>query len=246
MKMKFITLLSLCIATVLTSSAQIRLDPYYPYSKWTVGAGVGFTEIYGSLNHSNSEPTFHINLDRNINAWTYLDLEAQHGAFSDYETRNHWTTGMNAYNQYSAFALSIRMSLGQIFKYPPNFFCKTLFGIYGGIGGGYMFNNLTNITQKFSLQAKYTIDDFNSQNIKTSSSNWYIPYILGWNIHLTRRCMLNVNYEFCYAFSSYVDGYNFQQPTADHKYNDFFSMLTFGLNFYVGHIGSMEVRRYQE
>jgi hypothetical protein len=50
--------------------------------------------------------------------------------------------------------------------------------------------------------------------------------------------MLNVNYEFSYAFSDYLDGYNFQKPTAKNNYNDMFSVLSFGLNFYVGHVGN--------
>lgn len=243
MKMKIITLLSLCI-TALSVNAQIRLDPFYPYSKWTVGAGVGFSEIYGNLNNSNSEPMFRLNVERNANAWTYFGLQFQHGALSDYETKNHWTNGLNVYNQISTFDLNIKMSIGQIFKYPPNFFCKTIFGIYVGVGAGYMFNDVSNITTKFTKQSKYLITDYNSGNIKTRTQNFFIPFSLGWNIHMTKRCVFNVNYQFSYAFSDYLDGYDFPQPTAKNYYNDMFSVLTFGLNFYVGHVGSLKnVRR---
>jgi len=244
MKMKIITLLSLCLLAV-SANAQIRLDPFYPYSKWTVGAGIGFSEIYGNLNHSNSEPVFRLNVERNANAWTCFDLQFEHGALSDYETKNHWTNGMNVYNQFSAFELNVRMSIGQIFKYPPNFFCKTLFGIYVGVGGGYMFNDVSNITTRFTKQSKYLITDYNSNNIKTRTSNFYLPFTLGWNIHMTKRCVFNVNYQFCYAFSDYLDGYNFQQPTAKNQWNDMFSVLSFGLNFYVGHVGSLKNVRKQ-
>src|ERR1035437_1123423 len=97
MKMKIITLLSLCIVVGWNTNAQIRLDPFYPYSKWTVGVGGGFSEIYGDLNHSNSEPVFRINVERNANAWSCIDVELQHGALSDYETKNSYTSGMNVY-----------------------------------------------------------------------------------------------------------------------------------------------------
>lgn len=239
MKTRILTLLSLCVFAW-SANAQIRLDPFYPYSKWTVGGGIGFSEIYGNLNHSNSEPVFRLNVERNANAWLSADFEVQHGALSDYETKNHWTNGMNVYNQFTAFNLSGRMAIGQIFKYPPNFFCKTLFGIYVGVGGGYMFNNVSNITLKFKRQDKFLITDYNSSNIKTHTSNFFLPFTLGWNIHMTRRCVFNVNYQFNYAFSDYLDGYNFQQPTANNRYNCMYSVLSFGLNFYVGHVGILK------
>jgi len=237
--MRIITLLALCVATFGSVNAQIRLDPYYPYSKWTGGAGIGFSEIYGNLNHSTSEPVFRLNAERNFNAWTCAVLEFQHGAFSDYETQNHWTNGISAYNQFSAFDLSLHVSLGQLFKYPRNFFCKTLFGIYGGIGAGYMFNDVSNISLKFKKSDKFLITDYNSDNIKTRTNNAFIPFTLGWNLHLTRRCVFNINYQFSYAFSDYLDGYNFQQPTAKNEYNCMFSVLSFGLNFYIGQVGNV-------
>jgi len=237
MKMRIITLVSLCLIAFTSITAQIRMDPFYPYSKWTVGAGAGFSQIYGNLNHATSEPVIRINVERNLNAWVYLDAEIFHGALADYETKNHWTNGMNVYNQIIGGELSARIALGQFFKFPPSFFAKTLFGIYGGVGGGYMFNNVSNITTKFNRQDKYLITDYNANNIKTRTSNFFIPFTLGWNLHLTKRCMFNINYEFCYAFSDYLDGYNFAQPTAHNYYNDMFSVLSFGLNFYVGHVG---------
>ena len=49
--------------------------------------------------------------------------------------------------------------------------------------------------------------------------------------------MFNINYQFSYAFSDYLDGYNFQAPTATNKYNDMFSVLSFGVNYYIGKVG---------
>jgi len=238
MKLKFILLLSLSFATYFTVSAQVRLDPYYPYSDWTIGGGAGFSEIYGSLSHPNSEPVFRVNAEHNTNMWVNLGLEVQRGAFSEYEVKNTWTNGMSIYNQYTALNLNAKVSLGEFFKYPKNFFCKTLFGLYAGVGIGYMWNDVSNITLKFKHQDKYTITDYyGSSVLEQKTSNFYIPYNLGFNLHLTRRCMFNINYQFAYAFSSYLDGYNFQEPYATHKYNDFFSVLSFGLNFYIGKVG---------
>ena len=100
-----------------------------------------------------------------------------------------------------------------------------------------MWNNVSNITTKFRGTDKLFITDYNAADIQTKTSNFYLPFSVGLNLHLTRRCMLNVNYEYSYAFSDYLDGYNFQQPTATNKYNDMFSVLSFGLHFYVGNVG---------
>ncbi len=239
MRNRILTLLALCIAAVGSVNAQIRLDPFYPYSKWTAGAGIGFSEIYGNLNHSTSEPVYRINVERNMNAWTYIDLEIMHGAFSDYESKNHWTTGLKAYNSFTAADLNLRMSLGQLFKYPRSFFAKTLFGIYAGVGIGYMNNDISSIDMKFKKSDKYLITDYNSANINKHTNNFFLPMNLGWNLHLTRRCVFNFNYQFSYAFSDYLDGYNFQQPTAKNEYNCMFSVMSFGLNFYLGHVGNV-------
>jgi len=237
MKVKKIILLSLCFAACLQSNAQVRMDPFYPYSNWTVGGGVGFSEIYGNLSHSNSEPVFRLNVERNSNMWVNLDLEIQHGALSDYEVKNDWTNGLSVYNQFTAVDLNGRVSLGEFFKYPKNFLCKTLFGLYAGVGIGFMSNDVSNVTLKFKYQDKYSITQYDPLNISTRTTNFFIPFNLGFNLHMTRRCMFNVNYQFSYAFSDYLDGYDFQAPVATNKYNDMFSVLSFGLNFYIGKVG---------
>jgi len=244
MKSKII-LLSLCIAACFSSQAQVRLDPFYPYSKWTFGLGVGYSELYGDLSQSNSQPVLHMHLDRNANEWVNYGLEVQHGAVASYEPQNHWTSGLSVNNQYTAASLNAKVCLGELFNHPTNFFTKTIFGIYVGVGAGYMFNNLSNVTLKFKHQDVADITTYSPSSIKTTSNNAYIPFITGINLHLTRRVMFNVNYEFCYAFSDYVDGYNFPAPVAHNQYNDMFSVLSFGLDFYVGKIGGKRNSNYR-
>jgi len=232
-----IILLSVCLTAWVSSFAQVRLDPYYPYSKYTFGFGMGFSEIYGNLNHSNSEPVFRLNFDKNFNQWISAGAELQRGALSDYETKNHWTSGLSVYNKITAFDLNLKMSIGELFQHPHNFGQKTLFGLYLGFGLGVMDNNVSNITTKFKSKDRTYITDVNKSSIKTRSTNLYMPFNLGFNLHLTKRCMFNVNYQFDYAFSDYLDGYNFAKPTANNNYNDMFSILSFGLNFYLGQVG---------
>ncbi len=237
MKIKHLLLLSFLVGISFISTAQVRTDPFYPYAPWTVGGGLGFSEIYGNLNHSNSEPVIHLHAARNINMWINLDLELRHGALSDYEVKNTWTNGLSVYNQINTASFKGHISLGEFFRYPRSFFMKNLFGLYAGTGIGYMTNNVSNITLKFKHQDKYKITDFNPKNINPSTTNFYLPFDIGFNLHLTRRFFFNVNYEFSYAFSDYLDGYNFEKPMATNNYNDMFSVLSFGANFYIGKLG---------
>jgi outer membrane protein OmpA-like peptidoglycan-associated protein len=236
MRSRIITILSFCFLTWHTASAQIRTEPFFPYGNWSVGLGAGFSQIYGNLDHSNSEPVYRLDVARNLNMWMAVNLEVMHGALSDYEVKNTWTNGLSVYNQINAADLSLRVSLGEFFSYPRSFFQKQIFGLYGGVGIGFMSNNVSNITLKFRKLDKYSITDFSSKNIKTSSTNFFMPFNLGINLHVTRKVYFNINYQFSYAYSDYLDGYNFAAPTATNKYNDMFSVLSFGLNYYIGKV----------
>lgn len=246
MKKKLCLFLVFFVLVFSRGNAQgVKLYPYYPYSNWTFGVSGGFSELYGNLSHPNSEPVFKAHLEKNSNMWVNLDFEFQKGGLSDYEVKNAWTSGLNVYNTFTAFSVNGKVAIGELFRRPKNFLTKTLFGLYGGIGIGYMSNNVSNITMKFKFQDKYSIIQYNPNNIKTTSSNYFIPLNLGINIHMTKRCMFNANYQFNYAFSDYLDGYNFTAPTAINKYNDFYSVMSFGLNFYIGKI-SYHYRKYGE
>jgi hypothetical protein len=100
-----------------------------------------------------------------------------------------------------------------------------------------MNNDVSNVTLKFTSRDKITINDVDQNTVKPRTAALYMPFNLGFDLHLTRRCMFNINYQFCYAFSDYLDGYDFPQPTAHNYYNDMFSVLSFGLSFYIGHVG---------
>ncbi len=245
MRLKIIFLLLVGLSTGWESGAQIRLNPFYPYSKWSLGGGIGFSEIYGNLDHSNSEPVLRLNIERNSNMWVSWGLEVQKGALSDYEVKNHWTSGLSVYNQITAYDLHGKVSLGEFFRYPRSFLGKTLFGLYVGVGVGYMKNNVSNITLRFKHSDKYAITDFNSLNLKRNSANYFIPFNFGFDLHMTKRAVFNVNYQFSYAFSDYLDGYNFQTPIATNKYNDMFSVLSFGVNWYIGKV-TYHYRRFGE
>jgi hypothetical protein len=163
MKIKQFILLSLVVAISLKSSAQVRTEPFYPYAPWTVGGGIGFSEIYGNLNHSNSEPVINLHFARNINMWINIDLDVKRGALSDYEVKNSWTNGLSVYNTINTGALKAHVCLGEFFRYPRSFFMKNLFGLYFGTGVGYMTNDVSNITLKFRHQDKYKITRFQFQ-----------------------------------------------------------------------------------
>jgi hypothetical protein len=229
-----ILFLALCVAAYLPSYAQVRLEPFYPYSKISLGLAIGHSHMYGDLQHSISEPVYKLTLDRNFNSYSSVGLEVQRGALGSEEFKNHWTNGLTSYNQYTSASLNGKVAIGQFFEYPKNFLMKTVYSIYVKTGFGVMANDVSNISYKFKNKDKLEIRDIYTNSIKTNNVVTYIPYNLGFNLHLTKRCEFNVNYQFVYTFSDYVDGYNFPNPPANNFYNDMYSTLTFGLNFYIG------------
>jgi hypothetical protein len=236
MKTKCLLFLSVGIFYLAPCFGQVRLEPFWPYSNYTLGISVGTSEIYGALNHSVAEPVYKAAVDRNFNSYSSVGIDLQHGAISSYETPNHWTNGMSEYNQFSTIDVHGRVSLGQFFKYPKNYLWKNIFALYVQTGFGLMATDITNITMKFKNRENYTIDDVYPNAIKQHKIIPYIPYNIGYNLHLTKRAMFNVNFQFCYTFSDYVDGYYFPQPQAHTYYNDMYSILSFGLIFNLGKI----------
>lgn len=237
MKIKVTLLLSLCLAVCSVSFSQVRLEPFFSYGKYTLGLGVGNTHMYGDLEKSISEPAFRLNFERNINSFSGVGIEAEYGALSSEEFKNHWTSGLNMYNQYKAVDINGRVAIGQFFDYPKNHFYKALYRLYLRSGFGVISNNLTNITYKFRNKDKLDIKDVSYRAILTNETAVYIPVSVGFNINLTERCLFNINYKFVYAFSDYVDGYNFPTGNAHNYFNDMYSVLSVGLSFQLGNAG---------
>jgi len=236
MKTKIFVLLTIGLIYIMPAFGQVRLEPFWPYSNYTLGLSIGNSEIYGNLNHSVSEPVFRGTFERNVNSYTAFGIELQHGAISSYESPNDWTNGINEYNQFTTLDIHGRVSLGQFFKYPRNYFWKNVFCLYFGTGFGMMATDITNISMKFKNRENYTIEDLYPGSIQTHKFLPYIPYNFGYNVHLTKRAMFNINYQFCYTFSDYVNGYYFPQPQAHTYYNNMYSVLSFGLVFNLGKI----------
>ncbi len=237
MKNIIIILFSAFIAAVsIKANAQVRLDPFYPYSKYTFGIGIGYTHLYGDWTNSNSQQAYKINVARNINEWVNVNIELQKGSLNEYESKNHWTNGLSVNNDFTGGALIANMSIGELFNWPKSFLVKQFYGIYIGTGIGYMHNNIANITLKFRNADKYLITDYDPGNINMKSNCFYLPLNVGIDLHITKIVVLNVNYQMNYAFSDYVDGYNFKPPIATNNYNDLYSVLSFGLHFYIGEI----------
>jgi hypothetical protein len=242
MKLRFISLLSVCILTFQSAFAQVRLEPFYSYTNWSFTLAMGSSKMFGDLQHHVSEPMYRLNIERNFNSYTSVGLEVNRGALASEEYKNHWTNGLNQYSQVTNLMATGRVSLGQFFEY-----VRTGFGM--------MSDRVSNISYKFRNRDQLEIRDMYSDAIKTSSWIPFIPYNIGFNFHLTKRCEFNVNYQFSYCFSDYVDGYNFPSPPASNYYNDMFSVLSFGLNFYIGQMRNHEydekglqdkVRRFTE
>jgi hypothetical protein len=236
MKTKIISLVSLCLLYIMPVFGQVRLEPFWPYSNYTLGVSIGNSHMYGDLKNSISEPVYKLDVERNFNSYTSVGMELQHGALASQENKNNWTNGLSSYNQFTTLDIHGRVSLGQFFKYPKNYLMKNIFALYFQTGFGVMGTDISNVSSKFKNRQAYKINDVYEDAISTNRYIGYIPYNFGYNLHLTKRAMFNINYQYCYCFSDYVDGYNFSQPTAHNYYNDMYSILSFGLIFNIGKI----------
>jgi hypothetical protein len=236
MKTKFILALLVCLTAVsLNSNAQVRLDPFYAYSKYSIGIGSGYTHMYGDLNMSEQELVYKLNVTRHVNEWVNLTFEGSRGGLSSFETKNRWTNGMSSYNKFLSVAVTGNVALGQFCGVPSSFIMKQLFGLYIGAGIGFMNNDITDISTKFKSSDKQEITELFPGSIMTSSNNYYLPMNLGIDLHFTRSLFINVNYQMCYAFTDWVDGYNFKKPSNNNA-NDLYSTIIVGLHFYTGQL----------
>ncbi len=234
MKNKFNYLLLLCLAfTGLQVQAQERLDPYYPYSKFTVGINAGMSQVYGDLGKWHPQLVYKFNVARNVNEWVNLNVDAMHGALNPYSGSKGWTTGVESYNEFTSVALTGNISIGEIFNWPNNWIEKNIYGLYFGAGVGVLNNNITSITNKFKPTDKFPISYYYPGATGGNSNTAFIPVNVGINLHLTRVVMFNACYQICYTFSDYVDGYNFKNVKSN-EFNDIFATATIGLHFYIG------------
>lgn len=234
MKSKINFFLSLCLAAVgLQANAQERLDPYYPYSKFTVGVGGGYSQVYGDLGKWHPQLVYKFNVARNVNEWVNLNVDAMHGILNPYSGSKPYTTGLEATNEFTSVAVTGNISLGEIFNWPNNWIEKNIYGIYFGAGVGFMNSNITSITNKFRPTDAFPISYYLPNSTGGNTNTAFIPMNVGINLHLTRVVMLNACYQFNYTFSDYVDGYNFKSVKSN-NYNDMYATATIGLHFYIG------------
>jgi len=221
----------------LSDLGQLTFDPANPFNSFSLGAGIGFTTIYGDLEKSNHKPVVMVDLERHLTTDIIVGVELQHGSISSRTSANSWTTGLSETNQFTAININSRVCLSQFIYNPKNAVTRALSKFYIGTGLGVIDNDLTNITRKFKDSDLKTIDP----DIKTSSVALVLPVNMGINIDLKkildfRGAQLNINYSLTYSFNDYVDGYSFSKSTTRNQYNDVYSMLSVGFSFYLGQI----------
>ena len=193
--------------------------------------------MYGDLSQSNPQPAFIANLSRHMSSNVIIGVELQHGTLSSTEPANRWTTGLGMTNSFNAFNVNGKVTLAEVFKNPHNIVLKALSNLYAGLGVGIIDNDLTKITNKFKVSDTATIDP----DFKKSSIALVVPLNLGLNIYMKRflgygGAQFNINYQLNYAFSDYVDGYNFSPSTTRNKSNDMYSIFSVGFAIYIGHV----------
>ena len=203
-------------------------------NKFSLGIGVGLATMYGDLNTHKTTFGERIGLGKHLTNSFMLGVEYYTGTLSSSETPNAWTTGLSSTSKFYSIDLNAKISFSVFFSNSDNFLSKVLSGFYVGSGLGYVNVTVLNITQQLKPN-----DTTLKKGIKMHDEQPYIPLNIGFRLPLksflgTKHTQLMVNYNMCYTYSDYIDGYNLSKvgnSSKANRFNDVYSVLTAGLSF---------------
>ena len=220
----------------LCAFGQLKGD-LYPYADYNVGVSFGYTSIYGALKNSVPQPVITGNLGRYVNKAVVIYAEMQYGAIKSTEPASSWTNGLSETGMFNTLSFNCRLALLGLISSPKNNFLKTLGNLYVGTGAGVVNDHITSITNRFRPTDSKTINE----DIIMNGMSVAIPVNVGINIHLkqlfsSRDAQFNINYQESYLSNDDMNGYSFSKKATTHKSTPFYSVLSVGFSFYLGHV----------
>lgn len=252
MNIKFLTLLSAGLAVCSSLLAQVRTDlsvreknnsayevgeQGYNAHNFSVGFGLGSTKLYGDWPYSNPQPAYIGYFEKNVSptisyGWTVT--------FGDLSTRDPYTQN-RSFNRFTSVDQHITIELGTLFarfdqNYYDNLLMRLAGGLYGGVGLGFINNNIVRIGNNPALYPS-EVENGNPR-ILTNSMAMYIPVNVGYNLHVPKfwifkGCVFNANFQYSPTMSDYIDG--FKLGIAANKRNDVYTVMSVGFRFYILH-----------
>lgn len=215
-------------------------DPLVPNPhKFSLGVGVGLATMYGDLDQHIPCVGERIGIGRHITNSFLIGTEFYTGELSSKETPNNWTTGISSRSRFYSVDLNIKVNFSVFFSNKESVLSKLLDGFYIGSGIGYLNVTILNISE--IMKTTKPKDTILKKAIKRHDEQPYIPLNIGLRIPLknflgTHSTKIMINYNMCYTYSDFIDGYNLSKIGAriNNKFNDVYSVLTAGLSFSLG------------
>lgn len=248
MKVRILALLSVGLMTCVSSFGQVRTDinvreknnssyesdePGFNAHSFSIGAGLGFTKMYGDLPYSNPQPAYLGYLEKNLSPYISYGWTITVGDLSTRDPHTH----MRSFNHFTSVDQHVQFELGTLFfkvnrEFDDNFILKLLGGLYAGVGVGIINNDIKRIAyETYPGNTPQT-----SPPMLTNSTALYIPMNVGLNLHVPQMwkfkgCVFNANFQYTSTMSDYIDGYKLNYLA--NKKNDVYIIGSVGLRFFI-------------
>jgi len=198
-----------------------------------VGGGIGQTKLYAQLPLSSPQNAYFICFEKNEGqGLSYGATISSGGLESSYPLYD-----LGSYNRFTSFDLHLNISWSAFFvafnkNYSnyQNIITKITDNLYIGIGAGAINNNITRIK---ALDTITVNPDSGKPVIKRQSIVPYLPFNVGYSLYLTKRIIVNANFQYTWCLGNYVDGYN--MPFSGHRHTAVYTMASIGIRYVIIH-----------
>jgi hypothetical protein len=218
-----ITLLTLLACfTALASKAQQGFD----YSRYDLGASVGFNTFYGDVQTPASTKAINFNFDYNQTPFVNYIFEFQLGTLAGGNAQTD-LLGRQFVADYNYYAFRLQLQAGELIDYSQSPLANALKNLYVGGGLGMIYSNITSINRYSNLVPGYYTPGTNKAN------QLFFPARIGYELKLFNKNQradfkLDVGYQYNYVFGDELDGFQ-----AGSK-GDAYSQFTIGFKISVG------------
>jgi len=207
--------------------------------KFSLGVGVGISDLFGNLSTPVSVPAGRIGLGCRVTKNLVVGVEVYGGQLSSSEAANSWSSGFHETSTFESIDLNAKITLGDYMKYPNNEFMKLLSGAYIGSGYGLVYSNATQYKGYFSNKYPELNQELHKGYFTTKSVFCpYVPLNIGLRVHMKNlfgndNTQLMLNYQINYTFTDNLAVYNFSTLAAANLHKSCYSVATIGFSFHI-------------
>lgn len=221
------------IAVIVFLAFSAKAQGGYNYNQFGFGISASAVRPFADLRKNYTDYSLAANLTYYYNPYVPIVVEFQTGKLrggGDAVSDDKDTRKFN--NNFKAFLLYINYGLGDAIDYDRSAFLSFVKNFYGGIGVGFIFNNVK-VNRNSLLQSDYVFPG------KDKSVNFTVPLRIGYEIKIYDdlrypKFGIDFGYQHNITFGEGLDGY--ADPTSKFKNNspDQYRQFTIGLKYNFG------------